>query len=148
MQLKFSTEVRSSLREVKVGFNRDLFLQLKPFFLKLELDRFDGCERGNEVHLRTGVPGFLQPWISHIVEDSFTENSWSFVDVGASLPFPLRKWKHRHEVRVTASGTSKILDQIEYSSGSRLLDVMLYAPLWVVFAGRAPIYRKVFGSVN
>ena len=146
MQLTFNTEVGASLKDVKAGFNRDLFLQLKPFFLQLKLDRFDGCERGHEVHLRTGLPGFLQPWVSRIVEDSFTEKCWYFVDEGASLPFPLRSWKHRHEVRVTHQGTSEILDMIDYSSGNRLLDVILYAPLWVVFAGRASVYRKVFGS--
>ena len=146
MQLTFRTEVGASLQDVKSGFNRDLFLQLKPFFLQLKLDRFDGCERGHEVHLRTGLPGFLQPWISRIVEDSFTENCWYFVDEGASLPFPLRSWKHRHEVRVTEKGTSEILDVIEYSSGNRFLDVILYAPLWIVFAGRASVYRRVFGS--
>jgi len=116
MQLTFRTEVGASLQDVKSGFNRDLFLQLKPFFLQLKLDRFDGCERGHEVHLRTGLPGFLQPWVSRIVEDSISEKCWYFVDEGASLPFPLRSWKHRHEVRVTHQGTSEILDMIDYSS--------------------------------
>ncbi len=122
-------------------------MQLKPSFLRLVVDRFDGCARGDEIHLRTGIPGLLQPWVSVITEDALTEDSWLFVDEGKSLPFPLREWKHRHEVKRTNKGTSEILDEIEYSSGNRLLDFVLYAPLVLVFSVRAPVYRKVFGPV-
>ncbi len=148
MRLKFKTEVNSSLEQVKSGFNRDLFLQLKPPFLQVILDRFDGCEPGNEVHLRTGSPGFLQTWVSLITEAGVTADAWFFVDEGKQLPFPLRNWKHRHEFRRTAKGNSEILDEIEYSSGSRLLDLVLYVPLWFVFSGRDSVYLKVFGKAK
>lgn len=121
MRLKFKTEVNSSLERAKTGFNRDLFLQLKPPFMQVILDRFDGCEVGHEVHLRTGIPGLLQPWVSLITEASVTPDSWFFVDEGKRLPFPLKNWRHRHEVKKTSNETSEILDEIEYSSGIRLV---------------------------
>ena len=146
MQLQFKTEVSASLEQVKNGFDRNLFLKLKPPVLQLHLDRFDGCQVGNEVHLRTGIPGLLQTWVSLITEEELTSELWFFIDEGKQLPFPLKRWKHRHEVRRTPAGTSEIRDEIEYSSGNRLLDWMLYPSLWWVFSGRCPVYQAIFGK--
>lgn len=116
--------------------------------MQVILDRFDGCEVGHEVHLRTGLPGLLQPWVSLITEASVTPDSWFFVDEGKRLPFPLKNWRHRHEVKKTSSETSEILDEIEYSSGIHLVDLLLYAPLWFIFSGRAAVYQKNFSSTS
>ncbi len=146
MNLKFKTEVSSSLEQVKQGFDRNLFLQLKPPLIQLALDRFDGCEVGHEIHLRVGLPGLLQTWVSRITFHQFAQDSWSFVDEGGPLPFPLKKWRHHHGVRSKPSGGSEITDDITYSSGNRILDLVLFGPLWLSFAGRASVYRRVFGG--
>jgi ligand-binding SRPBCC domain-containing protein len=145
MKIRFETEVGSSLETVKAGFDQSLFLQLKPPFLSLHLDRFDGCLTGHEVHLRTGLPGLLQAWISVITEDELKADHWYFVDEGRMLPYPLKHWRHQHKVSRTAAGGSVIVDDITYSSGTALLDALLYPSLWWVFSGRGAVYRKVFG---
>jgi len=146
MNLKFRTEVTSSLEGVKQGFDRSLFLQLKPPLIQLVLDRFDGCEVGDEIHLRVGIPGALQTWVSRITFHHYDGDSWSFVDEGNPLPFPLRQWLHRHGVRRLASGGAEISDEISYSCGNRILDLLILGPLWLSFAGRASVYRRVFRS--
>ena len=66
MNLFFETQVASPLFTVKAGFNEELFRALKPPFVSLKVERFDGCKKGDEVHLMLGTPGFLQKWVSHI----------------------------------------------------------------------------------
>ena len=146
MKIHFQTEVGASLELVKAGFDQNLFLQLKPPVLKLHLDRFDGCTKGCEVHLRTGLPGLLQSWISVITEDQLSPDHWHFVDEGKLLPFPLNHWRHHHEVRRIPGGGSVIEDRIHYSSGNPLLDALLFPSLWWVFSGRGVVYRRVFGE--
>ena len=146
MNLKFKTEVSSDLEQVKQGFDRSLFLQLKPPLIQLVLDRFDGCEVGDEIHLRVGLPGALQTWVSRITFHHLDEDSWSFVDEGDPLPFPLRQWRHHHGVRRLASGGAEISDEISFSCGNRILDLLILGPLWLSFAGRASVYRRVFRS--
>jgi len=145
MNLKFKTEVSSSLEQVKQGFDRTLFLQLKPPMIQLVLDRFDGCEVGHEIHLRVGLPGLLQTWVSRITFHEWVKDSWCFIDEGDRLPFPLKKWRHRHSVRALPAGGSEICDEISYSSGNEILDLILYGPLWLSFASRASVYRRFFG---
>ncbi len=145
MNLNFRTKVAAPLEQVKKGFDRSLFLRLKPPLIQLVLERFDGCETGHEIHLRVGLPGALQTWISKITSHKLERDSWSFVDEGSSLPFPLKNWRHHHIVKILPSGGSLILDEITFSCGSRILDLLLLGPLWFSFAGRASVYQSVFG---
>ncbi|NBX69268.1 MAG: hypothetical protein EBR01_09950 [Proteobacteria bacterium] len=85
MKLYFEAQVSSSVTEVKSQFNQDLFLKLKPPLMSLKLERFDGCEKGHEVHLKMGLPGFLQNWVSQITDSSQTDDVWEFVDEGKIL---------------------------------------------------------------
>jgi ligand-binding SRPBCC domain-containing protein len=72
-----------------------------------------------------------------------TEAEAWFTDEGQELPPSLRGWRHRH--LVAKRGTqATIHDIIDYRTGSRLLDLLLYPFLWAQFAYRKPVYRRVF----
>ena len=147
MKLFFEAKVKTPFLEVKSQFNEKLFLELKPPFMALELKRFDGCEKGHEVHLRMGFPGLMQNWVSHITGSSQTDTYWEFVDEGETLPPPLTFWRHVHRVEKLSDHTSRITDSIEDRCKSLILERLMWAPLWMSFAVRPSIYRRLFGEI-
>ncbi|MBV6647668.1 MAG: hypothetical protein KI790_19575 [Cyclobacteriaceae bacterium] len=144
MRLHIKTTVKSPLERVINGFDESLFKKLSPPFPKVHLKRFDGSKTGDIVSLELDFILFRQTWSSKIVSDSLRDNQWSFVDRGIELPFFLKEWRHQHDVKATKAG-SIIGDKIEYYTGSQLTDVLFYPLLWLQFAYRKPIYKRVFG---
>jgi ligand-binding SRPBCC domain-containing protein len=143
MQIQIETPVGQSYLDVKDGFNETLFKKLSPPFPPVKLLRFDGSRKGDLVTLELNFIFFKQKWTSEIIQDSTTDLEFSFVDQGVELPFFLKKWKHRH--RVISSGIGSVIrDEIEYEAPFRLLTYALYPALWLQFAFRRPIYKKIF----
>ncbi|MEQ8581904.1 MAG: hypothetical protein RIC30_16820 [Marinoscillum sp.] len=145
MRIVIRTSVSADLKEVKQGFTEQLFLSLNPPFPPVKLLRFDGCEKGDQVALELNFLLFKQQWISEITESADRTGSWSFVDVGRKLPFFLRTWEHRHVVIQVGKG-AEIVDDIRFSTGALLSDVLLYPVLWAQFLYRKPIYKKWFNK--
>lgn len=142
-ELKFETPVKMSLQEIIPKFNQDLFEDLAPPLIPFQVERFDGCNKGDEVHLVMGFPPLKQKWVSHITESHTTDEEFLFVDEGALLPFPLTAWKHIHIVRKTSSG-SVLVDDISFTC-SRILAPLLKIGLKCYFSMRQQRYRKAFG---
>ncbi|MEL6851899.1 MAG: hypothetical protein AAFP92_25555, partial [Bacteroidota bacterium] len=116
MRFRIKTPVAGDYQEVMEGFNRDLFERLTPPGVKVALQRFDGSKKGDIVHLRLFLAGFIQQdWISEITEDGIDEEKAWFVDRGTQLPFFLKKWQHRHIVE-NQSNHAVIVDDIEFRS--------------------------------
>lgn len=126
------------------GFDLKLFKALKPPLMSLDVERFDGCNVGDEVHLKVGFGPFRTKWISLITENQENDQETYFVDEGKLLPFPLKSWRHIHRVVKTDDKGSEIQDDIEYSTGLRALDVLMYPVLYLQFAARKPVYKKFF----
>ena len=143
MKIQINTSVSASLTQVKGGFTEDLFLKLNPPFPPVKLLRFDGCKAGDSVVLELNFILFKQQWVSDIIEDNETEEEWFFVDRGVKLPFFLKKWTHRHIVNEDGSG-AQIIDDITFSTGTLLTDLLFYPALLGQFLYRKPIYKKVF----
>ncbi|MFY0599832.1 MAG: hypothetical protein JXR03_09175 [Cyclobacteriaceae bacterium] len=143
MRIRVKTTVGQNVQSVKDRFSQDLFLALNPPFPKVDLLAFGGCKKGDVVSLKLYFPFFSQIWTSHITEDSASEDQWLFVDEGVELPFFLKKWKHNHIVEKSDKG-SAIIDDIEFSSGLLLVDLILYPGLMAQFLYRKPIYRRWF----
>lgn len=151
MHLLLKTPVRQSPPTVWAGFNRDLFDRLSPPFPPVDVVRFDGCKRGDTVHLRLNFLLFRQDWVSLIVDQQTIETGNGideifFVDHGTKLPFFLTYWQHRHRLLRLPSGGTVIADDISFRTPFRLMDYLLYPVLWLQFAYRKPIYRRVFGQ--
>ena len=143
MKLRIETKVNASLDAVKSGFTQNLFLKLNPPFPPVKLLEFGGCNEGDKVALQLNFILFKQMWISDITEDYTTDKRWFFVDQGTKLPFFLKTWKHHHEVQALDQG-SLIVDDINYSTGTWLTDLLMYLPLLGQFLYRKPIYKKIF----
>ena len=150
MRLRLVTQVHQSLPTVWAGFNLALFERLNPPFPPVKVIRFDGCLRGDVVHLRLNFLLFQQDWISHIVDQQQTDTEIFFVDKGIQLPFFLSFWQHHHGLlRVIDEkngNQTSIIDDITFKTPFLLTDYILYPLLWLQFAYRRPIYRRVFGQ--
>ena len=148
MHLIISTPVKQSLPVVWSGFDRTLFDKLSPPFPPVHVVRFDGCLKGDVVHLQLDFFLFKQDWISLIVDQQQTEQEIFFVDEGTRLPFFLQYWQHRHRlVRIKSADVIEqtlIIDDITFKTPFWLMDYLIYPVLWLQFAYRKPIYRKMF----
>ena len=87
-------------------------------------------------------------WISAITADGSNEHEVFFVDEGVKLPPGLGSWKHRHVIQKEGSDTSHIIDDIEFKGSNRILDYLLYLPLWITFSMRIPMYKRYFKKLS
>jgi ligand-binding SRPBCC domain-containing protein len=148
MHLKLKTKVNQNFLSVKEGFNEKLFLSLNPPFPPVKLKEFGGCNKGDKVHLELNFILFKQDWISDITFDNTTNTIFEFIDEGTKLPFFLKSWKHHHIVTKIDENNSDIIDDIEFKSPFRLMDFLLFPVLWLQFAYRKPIYKRIFKALN
>jgi ligand-binding SRPBCC domain-containing protein len=143
MKIYIKTKIEKNYRDVFSFFNSKLFLALKPPLMNVSLDRFDGCKKGDEVHLRMDLFGFLnQKWISHITDNGENSEEIYFVDEGTLLPPPLRNWRHVHHIQKIDDQSTFIIDDIDFTTGNSLLDYAIYPALYSMFYYRKPIYRR------
>lgn len=148
MHIILKTQVEQDIKSVFEGFDRELFIRLKPPGIGLKLLRFDGCRAGDIVELELNFGLFRQKWTSRITEFIENENEIYFVDEaeGKELPFFLSKWKHCHRIIKNGNG-SDIVDDIHYSSPMGLT-LLMYPAIWAQMAWRKPVYRKTFRKEN
>lgn len=143
MRLMLSTPVHQPCQKVWQGFTADLFLALAPPFPLVKLQRFDGCQKGDEVHIELNFILFRQNWNSLIEEQQTLSHEIFFIDRGTKLPFFLKKWRHIHRI-VKRGSESTIVDDIEFHSPFLLFDYLLYPILYLQFLYRKPIYKRLF----
>ncbi|WP_339757364.1 hypothetical protein [Algoriphagus aquimarinus] len=143
MRLELSCQVNQDFLKVKAGFNESLFAKLSPPFPPVNLVRYDGSETGDMVSMELNFFFFKQKWTSTITDNHTNSKEYYFVDEGVELPFFLKSWKHKH--RIIKEGHSTIIrDEIEFKAPFGLLSLLLYPALYIQFAYRKPIYKKVF----
>jgi len=145
MKLNIRTTVAKSYWEVWLGFDETLFRKLSPPFPPVKVVRFDGCKEGDIVSLELNFLFFKQRWTSLITVQETTDSEIFFVDKGTQLPFFLAFWQHRHRI-IKDQNQAIIADEIEFQTPFLLTDYLFYPLLWLQFAYRKPIYRKVFKS--
>ena len=146
MHLLLRTKVNQPLPSVWKGFDRTLFDQLSPPFPPVDVIRFDGCAQGDVVHLRLNFLVFRQDWISLITEQKTTNEEIYFIDQGTQLPFFLTHWHHRHRLVRDSPDSTLIIDDIAFKTPFWFTDYLMYPLMWLQFAYRKPIYRRVFRS--
>jgi ligand-binding SRPBCC domain-containing protein len=143
MNLQIITTVQKSYKQVFGLFTKELFLKLSPPFPKVKLIRFDGSEKQDKVIVELDFLIFKQEWESVITEKVETKEEIYFVDEGTRLPFFLKKWKHTHRIVKNGEHTD-IVDDIEFETPFRPLNILFYPILYFQFAYRKPIYKKIF----
>jgi ligand-binding SRPBCC domain-containing protein len=101
MHFQISTKIEQDYKSVFSKFDVNLLKRLKPIAVGLKILRYDGCEKGNEVHAEISFLGWKQRWNTLITEKTETNNEIYFIDEGLHtdmLPKPLKIWRHRHEI--------------------------------------------------
>ncbi|WP_421830017.1 SRPBCC family protein [Larkinella sp.] len=143
MKIAIYTSVQQEYRRVWAGFTRQLFDQLSPPFPPVDVVRFDGCLKGDTVHLRLNFLLFKQDWISLIVEQQETDQEIYFIDQGTKLPFFLSSWHHKHRI-IRDGNHTRIADEITFRTPTLLTDFLLYPVFYGLFAYRRPVYKRIF----
>lgn len=145
MKFIIQTPIDMDYKKVFQAFDLNLFKALKPPLVPLEVSQFDGCKTGDKVILKVGP--FKQTWQSDIVEDFESETEIGFIDMGTILPAPLKSWRHCHRILNKGENQCLISDEIEYSSGNLLMDILLYIPMYFQFLIRYPQYKIYFNKL-
>lgn len=140
MKFEIATQVEQDYRSVWKGFNEDLFMALKPPLIPFKLLRFDGSNIGDEVHI--SIAGMR--WDAKIIDQQESDSEVYFVDEGLKLPFPLKKWQHKHRMLHNEDGSCTIIDAIEYFTSNTFLDKLIYPAMYQQFAARQPVYKTYF----
>lgn len=144
MNILFRTRIHQPLTVVKQGFTKELFLLLAPNWSDANLERFDGFNKGDEVHITIKILGRKQKWVSIITDENTDASGWYFIDEGKILPWPLTQWKHTHRVDRIGDKDCEIVDDIEFHTSSKYLDKLIYPFIWSTFAIRPGLYKKFF----
>ncbi|MCS7085131.1 MAG: hypothetical protein RMM53_05130 [Bacteroidia bacterium] len=137
MKFTIATRVGLPPRRAAERFDARLFQALAPPFPKIRLLRFEP----QRVEMRLDFGVFRSMWESKVEDWIFDAEEARFVDTGVRLPPPLKSWRHVHRLRAHGQG-SILYDEIEYTTGVRPLDWLIFPFLWAMMAYRRPIYRK------
>lgn len=138
MNITLRSKVKADLATVSGRFDEDLFKYLLPPGARLIA--FGGSTKGDIVHLKLPLAG---EWISEITENGESEGEWYFIDEGRKLPFPIKKWRHKHVLR-SARDETVIEDDMTFSTGNIMGDVLTYPLLFLSFLPRVWQYRRYF----
>ena len=140
MNITLRSKVIGDLEVITNRFDADLFRYLLP--PGAQLIEFGGSKKGDIVHLKLPLAG---EWISEITEHKVLENMSSFIDEGRKLPFPLKKWKHKHILHRSGKNTI-IEDNMTFSTGCIITDMLFYPVLLAAVLPRIWQYKSYFNS--
>jgi len=143
MKFTIKTPVVGHYKEVMSKFDLDLFEFLKPKGAKMQVVQFTGSEKGDTVHIRFTSP-IKADWVSKITDHGHNEEEAFFLDEGCKLPWPLKKWRHRHVVKNAGATKSVIEDQIEYKTSNVILDLLIRPFMYMGFYPRRKQYQTYF----
>lgn len=139
------TVVKAPFEMVYKGFNQALFEYLLPPFGMAKLLRYEGQSAGDLVEIKFRIP-FIGIWSVIIKEKWLSHREYGFIDRGLKVPFGIDYWQHTHRVIGRDKDTSFIIDDIEYETRWKLLDILLYLPLWFAFYPRKMLYQKYYNK--
>jgi ligand-binding SRPBCC domain-containing protein len=138
MNIVLKSKVIGDMTTVYNRFDQNLFRYLLP--PGAELLEFGGSKKGDIVHLILPLAG---EWVSQITENGMSVDSCYFIDEGTKLPFPLKKWRHKH-ILYRAGNSTIIEDNMTFSTGSVITDMLLYPVLLLSFLPRVWQYKSYF----
>jgi len=147
MNILIRTAIEGNNAEVALNqFDKKLFEALSPAFPKIRINTFEGSFPGNIVDITMDIKFTKFRWISEITTRETSDKSAYFIDEGRILPFFLKSWKHKHLLEIQ-DGQLYIIDNIDYQSYNKLMNVLLYPMFYFQFVGRKPIYKKWFAGL-
>lgn len=149
MKITLESEIiHLNAEDVFSHFNESLFKALNPWFMPMKVELFEGCLPGHQVIVRLGGPLIRARWVSEIVSFQKNENEISFIDIGKELPFPLKKWEHRHRIIKTGNHSCKIIDEITYQASYAWLNSLIKPLMCLQFGVRKRAYTQYFRKLS
>lgn len=146
MQFQVTTEVDGYFLDVFDRFDRDLLEYLIPKFPPAELTRWDGHDVGAEVHAKIGLGLASQTFSVKIIEREIQEKAAWFTDFGLNMPWPIQTWKHTHRVEFISQATSRIVDDVSFTTSSSFLTKSMKGFIKSSMKARSPQYQEYFSS--
>lgn len=137
-----TSPVSGNYIDVYNKFDIHLFKFLLPGFLPIRIEKFEGSRTGDIVQMKAG----LWNWKSLITFDVINDTEASFTDEGIVLPFPLKDWRHRHIIENISENSCRIIDDIDYSTGKRWMDLLIRPFMKRQFSLRIKLYKRYFGK--
>jgi ligand-binding SRPBCC domain-containing protein len=144
MRIRFVTTVISPFNNVRDGFNQRLFEFLLPPAGLVKIVRYEGQNPGDIIDLKINFPLIGNHWTVIIKESWQSHREYGFVDRGLRVPFGILYWKHAHRVVARDNKSCFIIDDIEFETSTKIVDLLLYLPLWIMFFPRKFQYKKYF----
>lgn len=138
------TPIEKDYKEVYYAFDRNLFEYLTPDS-GMEIIHFGGSRTGDEIKLKFTKP-MKGEWVSKITDHFEYDHQCGFIDEGVKLPFGLKYWKHRHLIEKEGDGCV-IVDDITFSYGYKILDLITLPGLFLSFYPRKGQYKKYFSEI-
>jgi len=132
---------------VQKGFNKELFEYMMPPFSLARVVRYEGQGPGDIVEIKFNLP-FMGYWTVIIKEAWLSHREYGFVDRGLRVPFGINYWKHIHRVVARNNDSTFIVDDIEYETSWKVLDFLLYFPLFMAFYPRKFQYQSYFKKLK
>lgn len=143
MRILLDSLVKCSFEKVSADFGDELFKFLLPPKFVASLVAYEGSKPGSKVHIRFKLP-LPSDWISIIKSEFRDTEKYIFVDEGEKLPFGLKQWKHTHSVIKVDEKQTRILDDMNFSTGYKIFDLLMYPVLYLSFYPRKKLYKKYF----
>jgi ligand-binding SRPBCC domain-containing protein len=144
--VKIKTRVKGQPKEILKRFTQELFLKTCPPLMTLEINRYDGNNLNDEIHLVSSFLGQYQFWLTRIVDRQIKEHRAYFTDKAVEMPFPFTYWKHVHAVEKIDDEYCYIIDDITYSCSNKLLTLTSYPIVYFMMFYRRPIYVDYFNE--
>ncbi len=145
MKVVIKTEVVGYYLEIMRGFDRKLFEALKPKNADMEIVEFTGSKKGDLVKLKFNKPIAIE-WTSVITEHGENKKEAWFIDEGTVLPYPLKKWRHKHRVLKINDSHSYIIDEMNYECVNPLITIILKPFVYLAFYPRKKVYQQYFNN--
>jgi ligand-binding SRPBCC domain-containing protein len=140
MNIILRSKVNGEVFAIFERFDERLFIYLLP--PGAQLIEFGGSKKGDIVHLKLPLAG---EWVSEITENRSSKDTCYFIDEGRKLPFPLKKWRHKHILH-RAGNCTIIEDHMSFSTGNIFTDMLFYPVLYLSFLPRVWQYKRYFNT--
>ncbi len=147
MNLVIKTKVDGYYLDVMERFDLSLFEALKPKGADMDIVEFTGSKKGDKVHIRFNKP-IKAEWISLITDHGHDDKMAYFLDEGHVLPFPLKKWTHKHIVEKIDNHHSMIVDDITFGGSNIIMDILMWPGIFLGFYPRKKVYKKYFANLK
>ncbi len=141
-----TTTVNTHVEKILSSFSKETMQEATPPFINLEVTRFDGNDKGDRTQLITSICGHYQSWAIEVKTKKVYEDRTIIITEGVELPFPFTSWFHTYHLKKVSTNKTKIYDNIKYSTGNFIFDLLMYPIVYLVMYYRKPVLMDKYNK--